>query len=203
MDRRAEDVDHAADAGTCAPFRRNHVADGEVRELLRVGYVNGVVLREYLALLREKLDFEKTFSDFNANRAHPCTAHVGLVLGDFHFLRNHAVFICDVVGDDIVDRAPDAAVGILSEIADAPALPEELTNAVGILADGVTFDRPFRKLGSDDGALFTETASNDALEDWIVDPPAPLSGDEVRADSPNIVTPGARNYRQRFPLFTR
>ena len=71
----------------------------------------------------------------------------------------------------------------------------------GILADGVTFDRPFRKLGSDDGALFTGTGSNDALEDWIVDPPAHLSGDEVRADSPNILTPGARNYRQRFPLF--
>jgi len=71
----------------------------------------------------------------------------------------------------------------------------------GILADGVTFDRPFRKLGSDDGALFTGTRSNDALEDWIVDPPAPLSGDEVRADSPNIVTPGTRNFRQRFPLF--
>lgn len=76
-------------------------------------------------------------------------------------------------------------------------------HAFGILADGVTFDRPFRKLGSDDGALFTGMGSNDALEDWIVDPPAPLSGDEVRADSPNIVTPGARNYRQRFPLFTR
>ncbi len=76
-------------------------------------------------------------------------------------------------------------------------------HSFGILADGVTFDRPFRKLGSDDGALFTGTGSNDALEDWIADPPAPLSGDEVRADSPNLVTPGARNYRQRFPLFTR
>ncbi|MGC9394863.1 MAG: CotH kinase family protein [Anaerolineae bacterium] len=73
----------------------------------------------------------------------------------------------------------------------------------GILADGVTFDRPFRKLGSDDGALFTGTGSNDALEDWIVDPPAHLSGDQVRADSPNILTPGARNYRQRFSLFRR
>jgi len=73
----------------------------------------------------------------------------------------------------------------------------------GILADGVTFDRPFRKLGNDDGALFTGTGSNDALEDWIVDSPASLSGDEVRADSPNIVTPGARNYQQRFPLFRR
>ncbi len=70
----------------------------------------------------------------------------------------------------------------------------------GILADGVTFDRPFRKLGADDGALFAGTGSNDALEDWIVDPPAAQSGDEVRADSPNVVTPGARNFRQRFPL---
>ncbi|MBN2394678.1 MAG: CotH kinase family protein, partial [Anaerolineae bacterium] len=74
-------------------------------------------------------------------------------------------------------------------------------HSFGILADGVTFDRSFRKLGADDGALFVGLGSNDALEDWIVDPPAPLSGDEVRADSPNIVTPGARNYQQRFPLF--
>ncbi|MFN2108105.1 MAG: CotH kinase family protein [Anaerolineae bacterium] len=71
----------------------------------------------------------------------------------------------------------------------------------GILAGGVTFDRPFRKLGADDGALFAGVGSNDALEDWIVDPPASLSGDEIQADSPNIVTPGTRNYRQRFPLF--
>ncbi len=73
----------------------------------------------------------------------------------------------------------------------------------GILVDGVTFDRPFRKLGADDGALFTGTGSNDALADWIADPPAPQSGDEVRADSPNIVTPAMRNYQQRFSLLTR
>ncbi|HOU13660.1 MAG TPA: CotH kinase family protein [Anaerolineae bacterium] len=70
----------------------------------------------------------------------------------------------------------------------------------GILADGVTFDRPFRKLGADDGALFVGMGSNDALADWIADPPASQSGDEVRADSPNIVTPGTRNPPQRFPL---
>ncbi len=73
----------------------------------------------------------------------------------------------------------------------------------GILADGVTFDRPFRKLGADDGALFTQSGSNDALADWIADPPASQSGDEVRADSPNIVTPGARNYQQRLAWFSR
>jgi len=71
----------------------------------------------------------------------------------------------------------------------------------GILADGVTFDRPFCKLGADDGALFTKTGSNDALADWIADPQAAQSGDEVRGDSPNIVTPGTRNDQQRFSLF--
>ncbi len=73
----------------------------------------------------------------------------------------------------------------------------------GILADGVTFDHPFRKLGADDGALFTKTGSNAALADWIADPPATQSGDEVRGDSPNIVTPGTRNDPQRLLLIAR
>lgn len=66
----------------------------------------------------------------------------------------------------------------------------------GVLADGVAFTAPFSGLGADDGALFTGESDNDNAADWIVDPPAEQSGDGVRLDSPNIVTPGAANYRQ-------
>ena len=68
----------------------------------------------------------------------------------------------------------------------------------GVLADGVTFDHPFRRLGADDGAFFTGRTGNDAASAWVVDPPAYQSGDEVRADSPNLVTPGKLNPHQRW-----
>lgn len=71
----------------------------------------------------------------------------------------------------------------------------------GVLADGVVFSAPFRGLGADDGALFTGDADNDRAADWIVDPPAEQSGDGVRLDSPNIVTPGTANYRQGEALW--
>jgi len=73
----------------------------------------------------------------------------------------------------------------------------------GVLADGVTFDRPFRRLGADDGAFFTGRTSNDALRAWVVDPPAYQSGDEVRADSPNLITPGKLNPHQRWSWLFR
>ncbi len=68
----------------------------------------------------------------------------------------------------------------------------------GILADGVTFDVPFHLLGADDGAYFAALGRNDAVQDWVVDPPAYASGDEVRVDSPNMVTPGKLNPQQRL-----
>ncbi len=67
----------------------------------------------------------------------------------------------------------------------------------GVLADGVTFDTPFRNLGVDDGALFTRKAGSDQPEGWIVDPTACQSGDALCLESTNIVTPGALNPGQR------
>ncbi len=59
----------------------------------------------------------------------------------------------------------------------------------GVLSDGVTWDSPFRALGSDDGAF----RSGDG---WRVDPPACLSGDALCPDATNQVTPGALNPGQ-------
>ncbi len=67
----------------------------------------------------------------------------------------------------------------------------------GVLADGVTFERPFQHLGADDGAIFTGMGSNDDLDDWIVDPPAHQTGDEARLDATNLLTPGRLNPPQR------
>lgn len=66
----------------------------------------------------------------------------------------------------------------------------------GVLKDGVQFTASFLGLGTDDGALFTGDVNNDSAADWIVDPPAEQSGDSIRLDVANIVTPGAANYRQ-------
>ncbi|MEA3308615.1 MAG: CotH kinase family protein, partial [Chloroflexota bacterium] len=69
----------------------------------------------------------------------------------------------------------------------------------GVLSAGVRFERPFRRLGGDDGAFFTRRTGNDSLVDWEVDPPAYQSGDVLRLDASNVVTPGELNPRQRFP----
>ena len=66
----------------------------------------------------------------------------------------------------------------------------------GVLADGVTFDTPFRRLGADDGAVFTATGGNDVLDDWIVDPPACASEDAQCYGVRTVVTPGALNPGQ-------
>ncbi len=66
----------------------------------------------------------------------------------------------------------------------------------GILADGVTFDSPFRRLGGDDGALFVAETGNDRLTDWVVDPPLVESGDVLGGNRRNIVTPGSLNEGQ-------
>ncbi|MBN2002274.1 MAG: CotH kinase family protein [Anaerolineae bacterium] len=59
----------------------------------------------------------------------------------------------------------------------------------GVLRDGVTWDAPFRALGSDDGVFRSK-------DGWRVDPPACLSGDALCPDATNQVTPGALNPGQ-------
>ncbi len=72
----------------------------------------------------------------------------------------------------------------------------------GVLADGVRFENPFRRLGRDDGAVFTGLGANDdGARDWIVDPSACESGDEICLDAVNILTPGALNPGQRWGLW--
>jgi len=72
----------------------------------------------------------------------------------------------------------------------------------GVLANGVVFEHPFRRLGRDDGAVFTGLGDNDdGARDWIVDPSACESGDEVCLDAVNILTPGALNPGQRWALW--
>jgi hypothetical protein len=66
----------------------------------------------------------------------------------------------------------------------------------GVLADGVTFATPFQYLGRDDGALFTGRGGNDALEAWVVDPPACRSQDARCLGEPTLVSPGALNPGQ-------
>jgi len=73
---------------------------------------------------------------------------------------------------------------------------EVTPHTFGILADGVTWDAPFRALGRDDGAAFVGRGRNDALHDWAEDPSACLSGDALCADAANVVTPGALNPGQ-------
>ncbi len=68
----------------------------------------------------------------------------------------------------------------------------------GVLADGVTFERPFQHLGADDGAIFMGTGANDDLDAWVVDPPAHQTGDEARLDATNLLTPGRLNPPQRL-----
>lgn len=68
----------------------------------------------------------------------------------------------------------------------------------GVLADGVTFDVPFVRLGADDGAFFHGRAGNDAIEDWTVDPTACESQDDVCLDTFPLVTPGRLNPGQQL-----
>ena len=72
----------------------------------------------------------------------------------------------------------------------------------GVLADGVVFENPFRRLGRDNGALFTGVGSNDNGADaWIVDPSPCESGDAFCLHEVNILTPGALNPGQRSALW--
>ena len=73
----------------------------------------------------------------------------------------------------------------------------------GILADGVKFGPPFRGLGNDDGAFLRGLGSNDGADVWVVDPPAEQTGDTVRMDVVNLLTPGGPNpgqWRLLWPL---
>ncbi|MGC9348650.1 MAG: CotH kinase family protein, partial [Anaerolineae bacterium] len=78
----------------------------------------------------------------------------------------------------------------------------------GVLADGVTFDTPFRYLGDDDGAVFVRrpTQGNDDITGWVVDPSACESYDARCLGAAHLVTPGALNpgqqgYRWQCRLF--
>ncbi|MBN1477705.1 hypothetical protein JXA47_13205 [Candidatus Sumerlaeota bacterium] len=79
----------------------------------------------------------------------------------------------------------------------------------GVAVDGVVFAPAFSGIGSDDGAVFTNSAGGgfnndngaDAVKDnlpgpggWIVDPPANYTGDDTGGS--NILTPGAPNFGQ-------
>jgi hypothetical protein len=67
----------------------------------------------------------------------------------------------------------------------------------GVLADGVLFNAPFRRLGNDDGVLFAQARNNDHGDvGWIVDPAPTQSGDASRLAATNILTPGALNEGQ-------
>ncbi len=101
--------------------------------------------------------------------------------------------------DNIALLAPGASPAFEDDIGiDFVAEGRRVTPAsFGILVDGVTFDEPFTRLGADDGALFAGLRSNDDLADWLVDPPACSSGDEVCYGYATLVTPGALNPAQR------
>jgi hypothetical protein len=79
----------------------------------------------------------------------------------------------------------------------------------GVDVDGVVFAPAFSGIGSDDGAIFTNSAGDgfnndngsDGVKDslpgaggWIVDPPKSFTGDEISGS--NILTPGAPNFGQ-------
>ncbi len=68
----------------------------------------------------------------------------------------------------------------------------------GILADGVVFDVPFDRLGSDDGAVFVGRGGNDHIRDWRVDPTACESLDEACLGTVTVVSPGALNSGQQL-----
>jgi hypothetical protein len=93
---------------------------------------------------------------------------------------------------------PEGEVGIDFVAEGAAVTPYSF----GVLADGVVFERPFRRLGRDDGAVFAGLGANDdGARDWIVDPSACESGDEICLDTVNILTPGALNPGQRRSLW--
>ena len=106
--------------------------------------------------------------------------------------------------DNVVLLAPGPSPAFADDVGvDFVAEGDEVTPlSFGVLADGVVFDAPFRGLGADDGALFTGAANNDdGAVGWIVDPAADQSGDGIRLDSTNVLTPGALNRRQRGVSF--
>ena len=104
-----------------------------------------------------------------------------------------------VGNDNVALLAPGPSAAFDDDIGiDFVAEGRRVTPATfGILADGVTFDEPFTRLGADDGALFAGMGSNDDLADWMVDPPACSSGDAQCYGYPTLVTPGALNPAQR------
>jgi hypothetical protein len=105
--------------------------------------------------------------------------------------------------DNVVLLAPGPSPARGDDVGvDFVAEGEEVTPfSFGVLADGVAFDAPFRGLGADDGALFTQDIHNDdGQTGWIVDPPARQTGDATGLDATNILTPGGANYRQRGRL---
>jgi hypothetical protein len=66
----------------------------------------------------------------------------------------------------------------------------------GVLADGVVFENPFRRLGTDDGAFFVGPGANDdGASGWVVDPGAGQTGDAGQLDTVNWLTPGTPNRR--------
>lgn len=105
-------------------------------------------------------------------------------------------------GDNLVLLAPGVSTAFADDIGiDFVAEGNAVTPfTFGVLKDGVAFDTPLRHLSDDDGAIFVGSGRNDAIGAWLVDPPAYRSGDELRVDSPNVVTPGTRNPPQHFLL---
>ncbi len=101
--------------------------------------------------------------------------------------------------DNVVLLAPGSTSALDDDVGVDFVAEGHLTTPAtfGVLRDGVTFDSPFSHLGADDGAVFTGTGSNDALEGWIVDPPACASGDAQCYGVATVVTPGALNPSQR------
>lgn len=102
--------------------------------------------------------------------------------------------------DNLVLLAPTSEGGVgIDFVAEGT---DVMPYSFGVLADGVIFENSFRRLGRDDGAVFTGSGSNDdGARDWLVDPSACESGDEICLDAVNLLTPGALNPGQRRMLW--
>lgn len=101
--------------------------------------------------------------------------------------------------DNLALLAPDPLTGGGLVGVDFVAEGREVTPySFGILRDGVTFDRPFARLGADDGAFFRGRGSNDSLSAWHVDPTACESLDDVCLDAFPLVSPGRLNPGQQL-----
>jgi hypothetical protein len=101
--------------------------------------------------------------------------------------------------DNIVLLAPGSSLTLADDVGiDFVGEGDTVTPySFGVLADGVTFDAPFRGLGNDDGVVFTGAKNNDYGDiGWIVDPAPSQSGDDPRPGATNILSPGRPNYGQ-------